>query len=87
MKKVFTMLFFENDSASLSKILTFLYFLLFAGVSIYLAAYNISWSSYEVFALIAGGGGTAAQISHKFINSKYNTAPGSFDQTPGQVRK
>jgi len=78
-KQLLKMLFCENEEASLSKVLTALYFLLFAGVSIYLVVFNIHWQSYEIFAAFAGGGGAVAQVSHKFINSKYNSVPGGFE--------
>lgn len=73
------MLFYENGTASLTKVLTALYFVLFAAVSIYLVLNSEVWQNYEVFATFAGGGGAAAQISNKFINSKYNTVTGGFN--------
>ena len=77
-QKILKMLFYENNSASLTKVLTALYFLLFATVSIYLVIKGVAWQNYEIFAAFAGGGGAAAQISNKFINSKYNTVNGGF---------
>lgn len=79
LKKVFSGWFCEAGSASLTKLLTLLYFLLFAFVSVYLVVHDRTWGSYEVFAAIAGGSGVAAQMGNKLINSKYNTIPGSFE--------
>lgn len=80
------MLFYENDTPSLSRIMVALYFVLFAGVSIYLVVMAEHWASYETFATFAGGAGVAGQISNKFINSKYNTAAGSFESKPAEPR-
>lgn len=74
----------ENGSFSLTRVLTLLYFLLFAGVTIYLVVMQQTWGSYDVFAAFAGGSGVAAQVSNKYINSKYNTAPGRFDCAANQ---
>lgn len=73
-------LFYEDGSPSLTRTLAVLYFVLFAGVSIYLVLTKISWGSYETFATLAGGGGAAAQIGNKFINSKYNSGAGTFKE-------
>ena len=73
------MLFYENGTPSLSRVMVALYFLLFAGVSVYLVIMAEHWASYETFAALAGGSSVAGQISNKFINSKYNSAPGSFE--------
>ena len=83
-KQLIKVLFCENGEASLSKVLTALYFLLFAGVSIYLVVYGLHWQSYEIFAAFAGGGGAVAQVSHKFINSKYNSVPGGFESNQAE---
>lgn len=56
-----------------------LHFLLFSCVSIYLVVVGEHWASYDTFAAIAGGSSVAGQISSKFINSKYNSAPGSYE--------
>ena len=79
-KRVFEMLFYENGSASLTKILTVSYFVLFTAVTVYLVWTAQNWSNYDIFATIAGGGGATTQVANKFINSKYNTAAGSFSQ-------
>lgn len=75
-------LFCEDGVVSLTRVLTALYFVLFAGVTIYLVLMDQVWSCYDVFATLAGGAGVAGQVSNKFINSKYNTAPGSFNSAP-----
>lgn len=77
-------LFYENGSLSLTRVLSFLYFLLFAAVSAYLVLMQQDWSSYDVFAALAGGGGVAGQVGNKYINSRYNTAPGRFDSAANQ---
>ena len=51
---------------------------LFAIGSFYLLINNINWAGYDVFAGYTGGGGVALQFGNKFINSKYNSAPGSY---------
>ena len=78
-KRFLRMLFYENGKASLTRVLTAAYFILFAIVSIYLVLKSQNWGNYEFFAAIAGGGGTVAQVSNKFINSKYNTVSGSYN--------
>lgn len=55
-------LFSENGKISLTKVLTAGYFILFAIISFLLAVNGEVWGNYEVFAAIAGGGGTVAQI-------------------------
>jgi len=72
-------LFCEDGVVSLTRVLTGMYFMLFAAVTIYLVLMDQVWSCYDVFATLAGGAGVAGQVSNKFINSKYNTAPGRFD--------
>ena len=76
----FRMALFENDSLSLTRLLSVSSWLLFAGVSLYLVLTNNVWNEYATFATLTGGGGAATQLVNKFTNSKYNTAPGSFNQ-------
>lgn len=78
-RKILTDLFCESGEVSLTRVLTALYFVLFASVTIYLVLKAEIWSCYDVFATLAGGAGVAGQVGNKFINSKYNTAPGRFD--------
>lgn len=79
--KIIYDLFYENDQLSLTRLLAFLGYLLFAIGSFYLMWNNMSWSGYETFAIYTGGGGTALQFANKFINSKYNSVSGSYETT------
>ena len=72
-------LFYENDTLSLTRVLAFGGFASFIGGSAYLMINNITWSDYTVFASYTGGAGLALQFGNKFINSKYNSLPGSYD--------
>lgn len=72
-------LLYENDSLSLTRLLSILGYLLFAFCSIYLMMSGTNWPDYTVFASYTGGGGAALQFANKYINSKYNTNSGSFD--------
>lgn len=76
-------MFCENGVISLTRVLTALYFMLFAGVTIYLVLMNQVWSCYDVFATLAGGAGVAGQVTNKYINSRYNTMPGGFESKKG----
>lgn len=73
--KILVSLVTENGQLSLTRSLTVLSYFLFAGVSIYLILNGISWSHYDTFASLTGGGGLATQIGNKFIASKYNSPP------------
>ena len=79
MKVIFYDLFYENGQMSLTRILAAIGYLIFAIGSFYLMINNIRWDGYETFAIYTGGGGTALQFANKFINSKYNTASGSYE--------
>lgn len=68
-------LVYEGGQLSLTRTLAVLSYLLFAGVSIYLIIYGITWSHYDTFASLTGGGGAATQVVNKLINSKYNSPP------------
>lgn len=72
-------LFYENDTLSLTRVLAFGGFASFIGGSAYLMINNITWSDYTVFASYTGGAGLALQFGNKFINSKYNSLPGSYE--------
>lgn len=76
-------MFCENGVISLTRVLTALYFMLFAGVTIYLVLMDQVWSCYDVFATLAGGAGVAGQVTNKYINSRYNTMPGGFESKKG----
>lgn len=82
-RKFLNDMFCENGVISLTRVLTALYFMLFAGVTIYLVLMNQVWSCYDVFATLAGGAGVAGQVTNKYINSRYNTMPGGFESKKG----
>ena len=79
MINIIKMALYENNELSLTRLIAVASWLLFAVVSIYLVAFNITWADYATFASITGGGGAATQIANKLMNSKYNTATGSFE--------
>lgn len=76
-------LFYENDMLSLTRVISFAGYLLFGVGSLYLMINQINWSGYDVFAAYTGGGGAMLQFGNKFINSKYNTVSGGYEQTNG----
>nr|DAT64842.1 MAG TPA: hypothetical protein [Caudoviricetes sp.] len=72
-------MFCENNTVSLTRVISAFSYLLFAFVSIWLMATGASWSHYDIFASYTGAGGAALQLANKFVNSKYNSASGSYD--------
>ena len=78
MSKFFKGMMFENDTLSLTRVMSVTGYIAFIVGSIYLMINNISWDGYTTFAGYTGGGGAALQFGNKFINSKYNSAPGSY---------
>lgn len=74
------MLFYENGELSLTRCLAAAGWIAFILVTAYLIYERQTWSHYDTFASLTGGGGTAAQIANKFINSKYNSSPGSYKE-------
>lgn len=78
------MLLYEDGSLSLTRTLAILGWVAFLFVSAYLVIDHTSWSNYDTFASLTGGGGAATQVANKLINSKYNTARGSYEQTKGE---
>lgn len=78
LKVMLAELFYEDNSLSLTRLIAFGGYLLFAIGSLYLLVNNINWAGYDIFAGYTGGGGVALQFGNKFINSKYNSAPGSY---------
>lgn len=78
LKVMLTELFYEDNALSLTRLIAFGGYLLFAIGSLYLLVNNINWNGYDIFAGYTGGGGVALQFGNKFINSKYNSAPGSY---------
>ena len=73
------MLLYEDDCMSLTRVMAVACFFLFAAVSIYLVVRGASWSNYETFATLTGGGGAVTQLGNKLINSRLNSIPGSFE--------
>lgn len=72
-------LFYENGQMSMTKFIAFFGYFVFALGSMYLLINNINWDSYAIFASYTGGGGAVLQFANKFIDSKYNTASGSYN--------
>lgn len=76
-------MFKEGGVYSYTRLLSFVGFLVFIIGSAYLIYRGMTWGNYEVFATFTGGGGAATQIANKFINSKYNSAPGEVGKKIG----
>lgn len=72
-------LFYENGRMSMTKFIAFFGYFVFSIGSLYLLVNNINWESYAIFASYTGGGGAVLQFANKFIDSKYNTASGSYN--------
>ena len=79
-KRLLFEMFYEDDYLSLTRVLAFSGYMLFALGSIYLLVFNIDWNGYSTFSSYTGGGGAALQFANKFINSKYNTIQGGYDE-------
>lgn len=82
MSKITTLfkgILFENGELSLTRVIAFMGFILFSIGSLYLMITHSDWSGYSTFAGYTGGGGAALQFGNKFINSKFNSAPGSYN--------
>lgn len=73
-------LFYENDKPSMTLLLAFMGYFIFSIGSLYLLFNNIDWAGYVVFASYTGGGGAALQFGNKFINSRYNSISGGYDE-------
>lgn len=80
MKRFFQALFYENGSVSLTRAIAGVGLLAFLVVSFYLAFTGLHWDDYGTFASYTGGGGTVTQLANKFINSKYNSPQGGYNQ-------
>lgn len=79
-RKLLIELFYENDKLSMTLLLAFMGYFIFSMGSLYLLFNNIDWPGYVVFASYTGGGGAALQFGNKFINSKYNSISGGYDE-------
>lgn len=80
-------LFYENGRMSMTKFIAFFGYFVFSIGSLYLLVNNINWESYAIFASYTGGGGAVLQFANKFIDSKYNTASGSYNMVDDMKRK
>lgn len=80
--KYIKMLLYENGELSLTRVITVIAWAAFLAVSFYLVWTAQAWANYDTFAFMTGGGGATTQVINKFINSKYNSAPGSYQQRP-----
>lgn len=78
------MLFYEDDQLSLTRVIIAMGWLAFLAVSAYLVWTKETWANYDTFAAATGAGSPATQLVNKFINSKYNSAPGSYSQVGGK---
>nr|DAU41900.1 MAG TPA: hypothetical protein [Caudoviricetes sp.] len=77
------MMMFENGGLSLTRVISLLFVLLFIGVTIYLVFFDFRWDHYETLATMAAGGGPMTQVANKFINSKYNSGIGTYEERKG----
>lgn len=78
--KYLKMLLYENDELSLTRCITVVAWAAFLAVSFYLVYTAQAWGNYDTFAFLTGGGGATTQVVNKFINSKYNSVPGGYQQ-------
>jgi hypothetical protein len=85
--KYVRMLLYENGELSLTRVITVIAWAAFLAVSFYLVYTAQSWGNYDTFAFLTGGGGATTQVVNKFINSKYNSALGSYQQRPEPVAR
>lgn len=85
--KYLKMLLYENNELSLTRCITVIAWAAFLAVSFYLVYTAQSWGNYDTFAFLTGGGGATTQVVNKFINSKYNSALGSYQQRPEPVAR
>ena len=83
MRRILEMLMYENGELSLTRAISVLFVLLFVGVTIYLVFFDFRWDHYETLATMAAGGGPMTQVANKFINSKYNTDIGTYEERKG----
>ena len=65
----------EGEFISLTRLLTTLGYVVFLGLSLYLAITGKTWGNYGEFAF-ATGGAILVQLGNKYVNSKYNTPLG-----------
>lgn len=77
-------LLYENDTLSLTRLLSVTGFAVFLIVSMYLAYKGTL--DYVTFAAICGGGGIANQTFNKYINSRYNSIAGGYSEQKGGTK-
>ena len=75
---LFKGMMYEDDMLSLTRVLSVSGYAAFLIGSVYLMVNNIAWDGYSTFAGYTGGGGAALQFGNKLVNSKYNSAIGSY---------
>ena len=80
-KKMIYDLLYENDSLSFTRAIAAVGYVAFIVASFYLMITGKHWEDYAIFASYAGGGSAALQLGNKFVNSKYNSAMGTYDAT------
>lgn len=68
----------ENNSLSLTRAIALFGYLLFGVASLYMIITGTTWPDYATFAAYTGGAGAALQLGNKAINSKWNSADGSY---------
>lgn len=78
LNELFKGMMYEDDMLSLTRVLSVSGYAAFLIGSIYLMVNNITWDGYSTFAGYTGGGGAALQFGNKLVNSKYNSAIGSY---------
>ena len=83
MKRILEMLMYENGELSLTRTISVLFVFLFIGVTIYLVFFDFRWDHYETLATMAAGGGPMTQVANKFINSKYHSEIGTYQERKG----
>lgn len=84
--KYIKMLLYENGELSLTRVIAVIAWAAFLAVSFYLVWTAQAWANYDTFAFMTGGGGATTQVANKLINSRYNSAPGSYQQRPEPLR-
>ena len=65
----------EGGRPSLTRVLPTLGYITFIFISVYLALTGKTWGHYAEFSAVTGGS-VIVQMYNKWVNSKYNTAPG-----------
>lgn len=68
----------EGGILSLTRFFAATNYLGFWMVTAWLIITHSTWGHYDTFAVLTLGGGGATQLYNKWVNSKYNTAPGQI---------